>query len=63
MERAATQMVVEGVVEGMTASHSLHVSIDDKLIIVLIVVGRSLANLIGFPILPLLMLLPLHPRV
>ena len=53
--------VVEGVVEGMMASHSLHVSIADGLIIVLILVGRSLAILIGLPILPLLMLLPLHP--
>ena len=54
---------VEGVVEGMMASHSVHVSIADGLIIVLIVVDKSLANLIRLPILPLLMLLPLHPRV
>ena len=55
--------VVEGMVEGMIATHSLHVSIVNRLIIILIIVGRSLANLIGLPILSLLMLLPLHPRV
>ena len=70
-ERGTTQMVAEGtvegvvkgMVEGMIATHSLHVSIVNRLIIILIVVGRSLANLIGLPILSLLMLLPLHPRV
>ena len=62
-EIVTTQMVAEGSIEGMVASHSLHVSSLDGLIIVLIVVGRSLANLIGFPILPLLMILPLHPWV
>ena len=35
---------------GMMADHSLHVSIVDGLIIVLIIVGRSLAKLIGLPI-------------
>ena len=60
-ERGTPQMVAEGAVEGMIANHSLHVSIDDRLIIVLIVVGRSLANLIGLPIMHLLMLLLLHP--
>ena len=51
---------VKGVVEGMMASHSLHVRIIDGLIIILIVIGRSLENLIGLPIFPLLLLLPLH---
>ena len=55
--------MVKGVVEGMMASHSLHVSIVDGLISILIIVCKSLANLIGLPILPLLMLLPLHPRI
>ena len=58
----AVKGAVEGTVEGVTVNHSLHVSIADKLIIVLIFVGRSLANLIRLPILPLLML-PLHPQV
>ena len=66
-ERGTIQMVakgmVKGMVKGMMASHPLHVSIVDRLSIVLIVVGRSLANVIGLTILPLLMLLPLHPRV
>ena len=42
------------------ANHSVHVSIAGGLIMVLIIVDRSLANVIGLPILPLLMLLPLH---
>ena len=57
-----TEGAVEGIVEGMMGSHSLHASIVDKLIIVLIVVRRSLANLIGLSILPLLILHPLHPE-
>ena len=59
----AVEGVVKGTVEGMMAIYSLHKSIADGLIIVLIIVGRSLAHLIGLPILPLLMLLPLHPWV
>ena len=58
-------MVAEGTTEGsvevMMANHSLHVCIVDELIIVLTVIGRSLANLIGLPILPLLMFVPLYP--
>ena len=51
---------VKGIVEGMMANHSLHVSIIDGLIIFLTIFSRSLANLIGLPILSLLMLLALH---
>ena len=47
-ERGSTKMVAKGAVEGMMANHSLHMSIVDGLIIVLVVVGRSLANTIGF---------------
>ena len=56
-------MMTKGAVEGTMASHSLHVSIVNKLINILIVVGRSLVKQIGLPIRPLLLLLPLHPRV
>ena len=52
---------VEGVVEGMMDSYSFHASIADGLIIVMIVVAKVWHNLIGLPILPLLMLLPRHP--
>ena len=54
---------VKGTVKGMMANHSLHMSIVKGLIIVLTVIEKSLGNLIGLPILPLLMLLPLYPRV
>ena len=55
-ETYTTKMVVEGMVEGMIASHSLHVSIVDRIIITLTVVGSNLTSLIG-------LLLPLHHRV
>ena len=60
-ERGTRKMVVESALKGMMANHSLHVSIVDGLIIVLIVVGRSLANQTRLPIPPLLMILSLYP--
>ena len=62
-ERGTTKMVLDSVVKGIMASHSLHVSIVDGAIIVLTVSRKILANLIRLPLMPLLMLLPLHPRV
>ena len=55
--------MAEGMVDGMMANHSLDVSIVDKLIIVLSIVGKSLAKLIGLSILPLLMLILFYPQV
>ena len=56
-------MVTKGAVKDMMVSHSLHVSIVDGLMIIQTVVVKSLANSIGLPILPVLMLFPLHPQV
>ena len=41
------------VVDDMMASHSLHLSIVNGLIIILTIFGRRLANLLGLSILPL----------
>ena len=55
-------MVAKGKAEGVMVCHSLHVSIVNRLTIILVIASRILLNLIGLPILPLFMLLPLHPR-
>ena len=57
----AVEGAVEGTVEGAMANHSLHVSIVDRLIIIVTLVGISFSNLIRLPILPLVILLPLYP--
>ena len=53
-------MVVMDAIEGMMASHSLYVSVVDRLIIIMTIVARRLANPIVLQILPQLMLLCLH---
>ena len=58
-ERITPQILVERAM----ASHTLHEIIVSDLTIILTIVIRSLANLVGLPILPLLMLLSLHPRI
>ena len=58
----AVEGVVEGTIEGTMANHCLHVSIVDRLIIIMTLVGISFSNLIGLPILPLVIFLPLYPR-
>ena len=68
-ERGTIQMMAEemvegtvkGTVDGTMATHSFHMRIIDGLIIILTVVSRRLTNPIGLPIVPHLMLLPLHP--